>query len=403
VIEKLLLVTLLVILPLQIGRHFWPFFAYIFGLKVDYLSPVIYLQDVFIFFLFMASFKNFLGELKKRRGVLFFIIFFGLVFGNLLAAGSFFASLFFWLRILEFVFLGLIVRRNSQSVLKILPKIIPFWVIGEFLLGLFQVVKQASLGGFFWYLGERTFNLFTPGIAKASFLGKVFLRPYGTFSHPNSLAGFILIGLILIFTKKKLFWADKISLLCGLSLLILCFSRTVWLMVLFLSLIYIFWRVIDGYRIKLFEFSYYFMIGAVLLTVFLFSRSIIETASFENRRVLANFALELIKKHPFFGVGVNNFLINLSLSDLSWSVVSFLQPVHNIFLLTGSEVGLIGLIIFIIFLIFTIRKIVQPSILVALLAIIFTGLFDHYWLTLIQNQLLFVLILGLAWSEGVVE
>ena len=113
-IEKLLLVTLLVILPLQIGRHFWPFFAYIFGLKVDYLSPVIYLQDVFIFFLFMASFKNFLGELKKRKGVLFFIIFFGLVFGNLLAAGSFFTSLFFWLRILEFVFLGLIVRRNSQ-------------------------------------------------------------------------------------------------------------------------------------------------------------------------------------------------------------------------------------------------------------------------------------------------
>lgn len=402
-IEKLLLVTLLVILPLQIGRHFWPFFAYIFGLKVDYLSPVIYLQDVFIFFLFMASFKNFLGELKKRRGVLFFIIFFGLVFGNLLAAGSFFASLFFWLRIGEFVLLGLIVRRNSQSVLKILPKIIPFWVIGEFLLGLFQVVKQASLGGFFWYLGERTFNLFTPGIAKASFLGKVFLRPYGTFSHPNSLAGFILIGLILIFTKKKLFWADKISLLCGLSLLILCFSRTVWLMVLFLSLMYLFWRIIDGHKIKLFEFSYYFMIGAVLLTVSLFSRSIIETASFENRRVLANFALELIKKHPFFGVGVNNFLINLSESGLSWPVVSFLQPVHNIFLLTGSEVGLIGLIIFIIFLVFTIRKIIQPSILIALLAIIFTGLFDHYWLTLIQNQLLFVLILGLAWSEGVVE
>ncbi len=402
-IEKILLVILLVILPLQIGRHFWPFFAYIFGLRVDYLSPVIYLQDIFIFFLFMASFKKFLSELKKRRGVLFFVIFFGLVFGNLLAAGSFLASLFYWLRILEFVLLGLIVRRNSQSVLKILPKIISFWVIGEFLLGLFQVIKQASLGGFFWYLGERTFNLFTPGIARASFLGEVFLRPYGTFSHPNSLAGFILIGLILIFTKKKLFWVDKICLLCGLSLLILCFSRTVWLMVLFLSLIYIFWRIIDGHKIKLFEFSYYFMIGAVLVTVSLFSRSIIETASFENRRVLANFALELIKKHPFFGVGVNNFLINLSRSDLSWPVVSFLQPVHNLFLLTGAESGLIGLTIFIIFLIFTIRKIIQPSILIALLAIIFTGLFDHYWLTLIQNQLLFVLILGLAWSERVVE
>jgi hypothetical protein len=38
-----------------------------------------------------------------------------------------------------------------------------------------------------------------------------------------------------------------------------------------------------------------------------------------------------------------------------------------------------------------------------LLAIIFTGFFDHYWLTLIQNQLLFVLILGLAWSKRVVK
>ncbi|MDP2860771.1 MAG: O-antigen ligase family protein, partial [bacterium] len=253
------------------------------------------------------------------------------------------------------------------------------------------------------YLGERSFNIFTPGSAKASLSGQVFLRPYGTFSHPNSLAGFILVGLIFIFTQKKLFGVDKIALVVGFFLLLLCFSRTVWLAVLFLNLIYLIWRIIDKQKVGLFEFSYYFMAGAGLITVFLFTKSVIETASFENREVLAVFALELIKKQPFLGVGANNFLISLSRSGLSWPVVSFLQPVHNIFLLIGSEIGLVGLIVFITFLLLTVRRVPQFTILVALMAIVFTGLFDHYWLTLIQNQLLFVLILGLAWSKRVVK
>ena len=409
---KILIFLLLVVLPLQIGRHFWPFFAYIFGLRVDYLAPTVYLQDILILFLFFTGYKKLLIELKQKKTLFLILILLGLISANLFIAGSFFVSIFSWLRIGEFVFLGLIIRRNSQTVLKILPKIVPFWIMGEFLIGLLQIIKQSSLGGIFWYLGERSFNIFTPGIAKASVLGNVFLRPYGTFSHPNSLAGFILVGLIFIFTQKNLFWMDKIALLCGLFLLILCFSRTVWLAVLFLSLIYIIWRIIDKQRIKLFEFSYYFMAGAGLIIVFLFTKSVIETASFENRRILAVFALVLIKKYPFLGVGANNFLISLSRSGLSWPVVSFLQPVHNVFLLTGAETGLIGLFIFTIFLLLTIRKILQfhpPNrrikfqISIALLAIIFTGLFDHYWLTLIQNQLLFVLVLGLAWSERVVE
>lgn len=402
-IEKLLLAILLAILPLQIGRHFWPFFAYIFGLRVDYLAPTIYFQDILIFFLFITSGQKFFVELKQKKTIFLILILGGLISANLFITGSFFVSLFSWLRIGEFVFLGLIVSRNSQTVLKILKKIIPFWIMGEFLIGLFQVVKQSSLGGIFWYLGERSFNIFTPGIAKASLLGNVFLRPYGTFSHPNSLAGFVLVGLIFIFTQKKLFGVDKIALVVGFFLLLLCFSRTVWLAVLFLSLIYLIWRIIDKQKVGLFEFSYYFMAGTGLITVFLFTKSVIETASFENREVLAVFALELIKKQPFLGVGANNFLISLSRSGLSWSVVSFLQPVHNIFLLIGSEIGLVGLIVFITFLLLTVRRVPQFTILVALMAIVFTGLFDHYWLTLIQNQLLFVLILGLAWSKRVVK
>jgi hypothetical protein len=85
-------------------------------------------------------------------------------------------------------------------------------------------------------------------------------------------------------------------------------------------------------------------------------------------------------------------------------MISFLQPVHNIFLLIGSETGLFGLFFFIVFLIFTLRRTNgQLPIFVALLVILFTGLFDHYWLSLVQNRMLFALILGLAWSKPVVE
>jgi hypothetical protein len=40
--------------------------------------------------------------------------------------------------------------------------------------------------------------------------------------------------------------------------------------------------------------------------------------------------------------------------------------------------------------------------LLALSAILLTGMFDHYWLTLQQGQLLFAVILGLSWTKKTV-
>ena len=52
----------------------------------------------------------------------------------------------------------------------------------------FEFIKQASLNGLFWWLGERTFTSSTPGIAKAVIDGRLLMRPYATFPHPNVLA-----------------------------------------------------------------------------------------------------------------------------------------------------------------------------------------------------------------------
>ena len=68
-----------------------------------------------------------------------------------------------------------------------------------------QVFKGGSLGGIFWWLGERSFNLATPGITLAQVGDHLLLRPYATFSHPNSLAGFLLVSLLLLWGARESF------------------------------------------------------------------------------------------------------------------------------------------------------------------------------------------------------
>jgi O-antigen ligase len=123
-----------------------------------------------------------------------------------------------------------------------------------------------------------------------------------------------------------------------------------------------------------------------------------DTSSFTVRIKLAESALEIIKENPLLGVGAGNFVIGLSQREQIWQWLYWLQPVHNIFLLLSSELGLLlaG------FFIFTYLKLFFNSsknwmLLACLFSITLTGLFDHYWLTLIQNQILLAIILSFSY------
>jgi hypothetical protein len=39
---------LIFLLPVQLGRHFWPDFSFVLGLKIDYLAPTVYLTDLLV-------------------------------------------------------------------------------------------------------------------------------------------------------------------------------------------------------------------------------------------------------------------------------------------------------------------------------------------------------------------
>lgn len=410
-IFEIIFAVLLLLLPTQLGRHFWPKETFLFGLKVDFLSPTLYLQDLVFIFLLTAWLKrDFLkivpGIKAKKKYLILSLLYFSFIIFNLYSSATPLLSFFSWLRFNEFLLLGIMVSQNSSFVLTMLGQILPFTVIFEFFLGLIQVIRQSSLG-IFWILGERAFSVFTPGIAKATFLGKVFLRPYGTFSHPNSLAGFILVALIFIFGKVKLRFWDKAAILAGLSLLFLSFSRTVWLTAFILGFSFFFGKLKSNFFQKKFPLSFSYLVTALFipLILYFFSQTTIDLSSFIIRRDLARVAVSLFKASPLFGIGAGQFIIRLAESQPVWPSLYWLQPVHNIFLLVAGETGLIGLSLFLWLIVLTVRRLLAPPmftthclLLTTLFAIIFTGFFDHYWLTLIQNQMLFAVVLGLSFS-----
>jgi O-antigen ligase len=408
VIEGIILTVLLLLLPTQLGRHFWPAEAYLFGLKIDYLSPTLYFQDLLLLplfvFLVKKSWKNLFSEKKHLISSGLYAL---IAFLNIGLSPTPLVAFFSWLRLTELLLLGIYASQNIVRVFSLLGRTLPMALIFEFFLSLAQFLGQSSVGGPFWLLGERTFTIFTPGIARGSWMGEVFLRPYGTFSHPNSLAGFTLVALILLLGKKKLAAFDQLAISLGLALLLLTFSRTAWLAAFVLGMIFLLGRLKAGFfkKFSLWHFPSLVIILSLPLLAYFFSRTTIDTSSFLVRRELAEFALEEVRRNPLVGLGAGHFIISLSQNRPVWQWLYWLQPVHNIFLLVAVETGFLGLSFFG-YLVFgglfrLLKKAKEggaQSVLFALGALLFTGLFDHYWLTLIQNQLLFALVSGLSWG-----
>jgi O-antigen ligase len=402
-VEQQLFFLTIATIPTQLGKHFWPDFAAIFSIRTDYFSPTIYLWDLIVVLLLITFFIQ--GKRLKALPLfllLFFCLFqaFSLSVAENVGAGV--------VRLQQYFLSGLfgvyVAGYNLNKIKKSL-----FWglIVGVFyssVIGIFQVMMGKTVG--LWILGERSFNLTTLSIATFDWYGQVFLRAYAAFPHPNVLAAFLITALALLFFLQsfKDFTRQKEILfgafLIGSSALFLTFSRVA-LVLYSLLFIYLLHK-----RLKL------LLIIFLLLLPFLYVRFNsafnFDHLSFLRREELAIQSLEMFRTAPLLGVGLNNFVYVLAYGDIISGEHRFLQPVHNIFLLTLAETGIIGLFSLFVFLVPALRKLVlkfryykKPILILSYLWFCFLviGMFDHYLLTLAQGQRIFFLVWGITMLE----
>ena len=410
-------------LPVQIGKHFWPNFSFVFGLRLDYLSPTIYLTDIFIVLIFVFSipkFKSFFLKIDKKK-VVFFCLFLLSLFVGIINAKNSLAGFYGVVKFLEYSFLTLFVIAYFRNFNKsILFFCFLAGIIFESCLAFFQSLNQGSIGGLFYYFGERAFNAQTPGIANASINGQLFLRPYATFSHPNVLAGFLVIAMLylcLFFKNQKKYLLTGIII--GTATLFSTLSRTaifLWaicLIVLFgIPLVKKYKNRFSNMKLVIGVISaavlivvvYLFFQNSFFLQRFFLTK--ITDESLTQRVMLAQQSFTMFLRSPIFGIGINNFFNNLIFPNSQLTVL-LIQPVHNIFLLVLSETGLIGFFLFI-YLFYKCLKCLSHAkstkekkyLFMLIFSVIFLGSFDHYFLTIQQGQIMLSLILGTAFSYG---
>lgn len=351
--KKVLLALLIILLPTQLGYHFWPDWSLINGIRVDYLSPTIYLTDILIILLMMLKGPR----IRVQGSIILFAVF------NMVVATNPFLSGYRWLRVYEYYWLyQYMVVRSSLPFIRRWLSLAILWTS---LLTLMQFVWQRSVGGGWYWLGERAFDITTGGIAKVFIpaWGMV-LRPYATLPHPNALAGWLLVAGLIIGS-----WPLVISLLT----IPFTFSRSV--IVLLPTLL---WK--KSKVVTIFLTSLFFV---------LFS-NLGNPNSFYERQVLLLHSLQVIKQHLWWGVGLGNFVY--------W-VPTIRQPVHNIYLLLASELGIPAVVVVGYWLIAHGKKLLQTmnhELITATAVVVITGAVDHYWLTLPQNILLLVVVLAAA-------
>lgn len=415
-LDRLFFILLLVFLPTQLSRHFFINTSFVQGIRVDYLTPTLYLTDLLLVLMLVSWFirrrknltKAFCDYFKKNTTITLFIIILGFI--NLLVSQTPQLVLFKQIKLIELFLLGsyiFIENISFQTTLNCL------FVGGIYtsLLAVLQFFKQGSIGGLWWFFGERTFSIQTPGIAKAIIFGKLLLRPYATFPHPNVLAAFMVLLLpFLIFNIPRVKKASTLYI----QLLIIIFTTTLFLTLsrigttigiagIIMSLLLI-KKQAKTKKGLLLKQSIIFTALILFFGFLIFGRyqSLFQNSedTILQRNELARASWQLFKKNPLFGTGLNNFLPRLPTVSHYAYTYGYFQPTHNTFLLILAESGIVGLMLFLFLLYKTFKNIqnqktiYQPVYLIVFSAIIVFLLTDHYFYTLQQGQLLFTILIG---------
>lgn len=366
------------------------------GWTVDYLLLKIYLGQVFLLlFLFLVIWQQknqFFSWLKK-----YFLAISSLVFLLVVFCARKRAPLIALQQILNvgtLVWFAVIVRKKWQNRA---PKLIIYtvWslVIMQSILAIYQFCAQAPLFPY-QILGETDLRA-TSDIAQVVWAGRSWVAPYGTFAHPNVLAGTLVILLWWLWRQGRFSaWWQKIVTCLALFVIVLTQSWTACLFLILLILLGL--RSQKGTKVHYKWWAFALVIVLCPLAIQLGSRLWPHNLSFVRRARLDQAAGQMFLAHPWFGLGPGQFTAYLG--DF-WPGNQFTQPAHNVFLLFLAETGLVGCIGLLCLFLYCLgpkspqswrRRLPSPWVLAAWL--VFLSL-DHYLLTSFWGLLLLLVFL----------
>ena len=407
-IQKLLLKLLVFVLPTQLAIHFWPDQSLVNGIRVDYLSIAIYLSDLVIlafvghFFLLKTNRQLLAGFVKRNIYIVFFSTL--LVLLNTFISQEPLIAFVRWLKIGEWGLLIFVLINLKIDVEKEIQTPLAISVLGIVAIGLIQVYLGRTIGGALYLLGERTFNVYTPGISLINFWGNSFLRMYSIFPHPNALGAYllVLVPLFFVWLKKEQKLLNYLGLIGCFVGIIFAFSVNVYLSFV-LTLITYFWiRHCERSLNCITIFVTTIVVTSLLLMITanqLIDLKYLFTESISNRLMLSRVGGLVFSQSPFLGIGLNNFLYFIPKYSSLTGFVWLLQPVHNMFIYLLVETGLIGLLVVFWTLIKFAKHLVinnRGVFLFIYILILMTGFNDHYWITIQQNIFLLALVFSLA-------
>ncbi|MDD3964968.1 MAG: O-antigen ligase family protein, partial [Candidatus Moranbacteria bacterium] len=318
----------------------------------------------FQFLILKSKIKNHISETLLGM----FLLWVGL---SIFWAGDQILALYFFVKLLLAVGLFAFVRSREIDVKKIVWVLILLGVLQSGI-GIAQFLGQKSIESSI--LGMSSYDAYQAGSSVLKIDSGRFLRAYGTFPHPNMLGGFLGVILVLgiayyvLFIRYVRSWGmarDILFLLTSIIViflgLLLTFSRSAWLGVgvgIFVLGIVVFLQKEWDVRIRFFKIL---IALGLAVTVFgsLLSEQILprfDTVTIEREgsvtervQSFRDASVVIGEGNVLLGTGAGNFtarMISLQPERPIWSI----QPVHNVFVLVFTELGLVGFVLFLFFL-----------------------------------------------------
>ena len=252
--------------------------------------------------------------------------------------------------------------------------------------------------------------------------GVRWLRTFGTFSHPNMLAGFLVVGLILIIglyasaNKEKIKKYLSLIFVINSVALFTTLSRAALIAMFFSIILFAFLSRKDQLLNKtVTKFALIFIFIAIVFSAtypeLIFSRTFsgnrVENISNTTRIEQYKEYWPIIKNNWLTGVGLGNYTAELFATNPTREAWLY-QPIHNTYLLIFAELGIFGfiLILSIIFYVFylargtltchyePVSRLTCLACLAGLAGLACLALFDHYLWSFYSGIILTSIILA---------